>query len=228
VKRTVLVLTGLLALAAAAYVGGRLWAQPGGAPAAPPEPRTRVALVNLLFVLEKYERGQSLQNELKEIAKPFQAKETAKMAEREKLVKEAQDPKCTAERREAIEKQVKLLDRERQDNKGDYDSALAKKGDEALKMLFMEVQDAASRYAQAHNFDLVLHFNDATTRERYYSPAMIQRKLTPAVCMPLYAAPGMDISQQVVDALNAAYRRQGAAPAATGAPAAAAPAAGTH
>jgi hypothetical protein len=38
----------------------------------------------------------------------------------------------------------------------------------------------------------------------------------------------MDISQQVVDALNAAYRRQGAAPAATGGAAAAAPAAGTH
>jgi Skp family chaperone for outer membrane proteins len=219
VKRTVLVLTGLLALVAAVYVGGRLRAQTGGTPAAAPEPRTRIALINLLFVLEKYERGMSLQNELKEIAKPFQAKETAKAAEREKLVKEAQEPKCTAERREQIENDVKRLDRERQDNKSDYDKALAKKGDEALKILYMEIQDAASRYAGAHNFDLVLHFNDATTRERYYSPAMIQRKLTPAVCMPLYAVRGMDISEQVVNDLNADYRRHAAPAAPAGAPA---------
>ena len=57
-KRTVVVLTGLLALVAAAYVGGRLRAQTGAAPA--PEPRTRIALINLLFVLEKYERGSAL------------------------------------------------------------------------------------------------------------------------------------------------------------------------
>ncbi len=220
-KRTVLVLTGLLALATAAYVGGRLRAQPGTAPAAAPEPRTRIALINLPYVLGKYERGMAMQSELKEIAKPFQDRETAKATQREQLVKEAQGPKCTPERREQIEGDVKKLDRERQDNKSDYEKALAKKGDEALKMLFREVQDAAQRYAVAHNFELVLHFNDATTAESYYSPAMIQRKLAPAVCMPLYAVPGMDISQQVVNDLNAAYRRTGAAPApaAAGAPA---------
>jgi Skp family chaperone for outer membrane proteins len=220
VKRTVLVLTGLLALVAAAYVGGRLWAQPGGTAAAPPpEPRTRIALINLLFVLEKYERGVALQAELKRAAEPYQAKETAKMAEREKLVKEAQGPKCTAERREQIEADVKKIDRERQDNKADYEKTLAKKGDEAMKILYREIQDAASRYAQAHNFELVLHFNDATTTERYYSAAWIQRKLTPAVCMPLYAVRGMDISEQVVNDLNAAYRRTASPPAPAGAPA---------
>jgi Skp family chaperone for outer membrane proteins len=216
VKRTVLVLTGLLALLAAVYVGGRLWAQPGTAPAAPPEPRTRIALLNLLYVLEKYERSTALQNELKKSAEPYQAKETAKTAEREALLKEGQGPKCTPERREQIEADIRRIDRERQDNKADYDKLLAKKGDEALKILYREIQDAAQRYAQAHNFELVLHFNDATTPERYYSAAMIQRKLTPAVCMPLYAVPGMDISQQVVNDLNAGYRRTApaAAPAA--------------
>jgi Skp family chaperone for outer membrane proteins len=209
VKRTVLVLTGLLAVAAAAYVGGRLRAQTG-APA--PEPRTRIALINLLYVLEKYERGKALNEEMKGLAKPFQDKDLAKVAERDKLVKEAQDPKCTTERREQIEKDVKRLERERQDNKTDYDAAMNKKSDESLKILYMEIQDAATRYAQAHNFDLVLHFNDATTRERYYSGPFIRGKMQPTVCMPLYAAAGMDISQQVVDALNAAYRRTAATP----------------
>jgi Skp family chaperone for outer membrane proteins len=220
VKRTVLLLTGLLALAAAAYVGGRLRAQTTGAPA--PEPRTRVALINLLYVLEKYERGKALNEEMKAVAQPFQAKDTAKMAERDKMVKEAQDPKCTAERREQLEKAVKQIDRERQDNKADYDAAMNKKSDESLKILYCEIQDAATRYAQAHNFDLVLHFNDATTRERYYSGPFIRGKMQPTVCMPLYAAAGMDISSQVVDALNSAYRRT--APTA-GTPAAEAPAA---
>ncbi len=221
-KRTVLALTGLLALAAAAYVGGRLRAQTTGAPA--PEPRTRIALMNLLYVLEKYERGKALNEEMKTLAQPYQTRDTGLLAERDKKVKEAQDPKCTAEKREQLEKEVKQIERQRQDNKADYDAAMAKKSDESLKILYMEIQDAATRYAQAHNFDLVLHFNDATTRERYYSGPFIRGKMQPTVCMPLYAAPGMDISQPVVDALNAAYHRTATAPAA-GAPAAAAPAA---
>ncbi len=200
-KRTVLVLTGLLALAAAAYVGGRLRAQSTGAPA--PEPRTRIALMNLLYVLEKYERGKALNEEMKGVAQPFQAKDTGLVAQRDKMVKEAQDPKCTAEKREQLEKEVKQIERQRQDNKADYDAAMNKKSDEALKILYQEIQDAASRYAQAHNFDLVLHFNDATTRERYYSGPVIRSKMQHTVCMPLYAAPGMDISKELVDTLNA-------------------------
>ena len=159
---------------------------------------------------------------MKAIAKPYQDRDLEKVTARDKLVKEAQDPKCTAERREQIEKDVKRLERERQDNKTDYDAAMNKKSDESLKILYMEIQDAATRYAQAHNFDLVLHFNDATTRERYYSGPFIRGKMQPTVCMPLYAAAGMDISSQVVDALNSAYRRT--APTA-GTPAAEAPAA---
>jgi Skp family chaperone for outer membrane proteins len=224
VKRTILLLTGLLALAAAAYVGGRLRAQTTGAAPAP-EPRTRIALINLLFVLEKYERGKALNEEMKLVAKPFQEKDQLKVAERDKMVKEAQDPKCTAERREQLEKDVRQIERQRQDNKAEYDAAMNKKSDESLKILYMEVQDAVTRYAQAHNFELVLHFNDATTRERYYSGPFIRGKMQPTVCMPLYAARGMDISEQVVNDLNAAYRRTAGTPApAAGAPAGAAPA----
>lgn len=218
-KRTVLVLTCLLALVAAVYVGGRLRAQTAGAPA--PEPRTRIALINLLYVLEKYDRAKALNEEMKSTAKPFQDRDAAKVALRESKIKEAQAPGCTAEKRAQLEKDVKQIDRERQDNKSDYDAAMNKKSEEALKILYMEIQDAATRYAQAHNFDLVLHFNDATTREKYYSAQSIRLKIQPTVCMPLYASPGMDISQPVVDALNAAYRRTAATPApAAGAPAA--------
>src|SRR5262245_4205815 len=64
VKRTVILAAGAVALSAALYVGN-LWAQtgarPGTAPAPAPapaaaEPRTRVALINLTYVIKHYSK----------------------------------------------------------------------------------------------------------------------------------------------------------------------------
>jgi len=200
-----MVLAGVVALGVMVYVG-RLWAQQtGGARTAAPEPRTRVALLNLTYVVKNYKKYQTFQEEIKKAIDPYQLKDAGKKKEAEALAKEAQLPATTAERRAAIEKQMRTLQRELEDNKAEAKAFLDKKSDDQLKILYMDVQAAAHRYALAHNFELVLHYNDATTPEEFHSPQNIARKMQAGACMPLYAAPGMDISNEVVTALNAAY-----------------------
>jgi hypothetical protein len=63
---------------------------------------------------------------------------------------------------------------------------------------------------------MVLSYNDATTSQEYWSPMNIMRKLQQGACTPLYFTRGMDISADVVTALNQAYGRVAPAPGAGG------------
>src|SRR5262249_46507016 len=78
-----------------------------------------------------------------------------------------------------------------------------------MQVLYGDVQAAARRYAQAHDLDLVLHYNDAVDARDYWSGANLARKMQAGALMPLYAAPGMDISKEVIAALNADLRKKG-------------------
>jgi Skp family chaperone for outer membrane proteins len=216
VKRKIIVAGGLLALGAVLYAG-RLGAQQGAAPApaAAPAPRTRVALLNLTYVMKNYAKFITFQEEMKKSFTPFQQFERDKKAAAETLSKEAQDPKTAESRRDDLVKQLKGIQRELEDNKAAAQAFLGKKGDEQMKILYLDIMEAAQRYARAHDFELVLHYNDATTREDFLSPQNIARKLQAGALMPLYAVAGLDISKEVVEALNYPLRGQvpaGAAP----------------
>ncbi len=208
-KRKVIVAAGLLALGAVLYVG-RVWAQQGGgAPAAAaPAPRTRIALLNLTYVIKNYQKFVTFQDEMKKAIEPFQKVDRDKKALAETLAKEAQDPKTPETRREDLARQLKAIQREVQDNNDAAKQFLGKKGDEQMKILYLDIMDAAQRYARAHDFELVLHYNDATTREDFLSPQNIARKLQAGALMPLYAVAGLDISKEVVEALNYPLRGQ--------------------
>jgi Skp family chaperone for outer membrane proteins len=206
VKRTVVITAAVVTLALAVYAGAQLRAQqptPARAPAA--EPRTRIALLNLAYVIKNYKKTESFQAEIKAEFKNYEARAQAKRAQMEQLAKHASDPKTTPEQRESDEKTITQLKREMEDINAEAKSVLGKKGDEQMVILYREIQDAAGRYAVAHNFEAVFHYLDATTQQDYYSPNMIVRKLQSPSLMPMYQAPGLDISVEVVMALNASY-----------------------
>ncbi len=97
---------------------------------------------------------------------------------------------------------MKDLKRKIEDNNTEAKLVLGKKSDDQMKILYMDVLEAAQRYAISHEFDMVLHYNDAVTKEDYFSAMNIARKVQTGALMPLYAAPGMDISTEVVHMLN--------------------------
>lgn len=214
---------GLVAvvLGGMAWVGGRLTAQSGAVAGA--DSRSRVALLNLSHVLKNYQKAVVLNNELKDIAAPFQQRAKAKAAQYEALAKEAQ---TKPDQRELYEKQARQLKREMEDLSNETQQVMAKRQDDALVLIYKEVQDASQRVAMSQGFDMVLSYNDATTSQEYWSPMNIMRKLQQGACTPLFFTRGMDISSDVVSALNQAYGRTAPAPGGAGA-APGAPAAGT-
>src|SRR5262249_43272033 len=146
--------------------------------------------------------------QLKHDAEPYELKNKTKTAERDALSKQMSDPSTPADKRDGMQKQIVDITREIEDNKRDAQKAITKKQTDMLKIVYGDVQDAAIRYARAHNFEMVLHYNDMITREDYTSVGNIVRKMEQSACIPLYWAPGMDISMQVVESLNASFQSQ--------------------
>lgn len=206
VKRTVIVATGVAVLGLAVIVSSQLKAQAPATttPAAPTATnKSRVALLNLTYVVKNYTKFTTFQNELKTAVDPFQVKDTAWKKQGEALVKESQDPKTTVEKRDVIEKQLKDLQRQIEDNKNEAAKVLQKKQEDQLKILYGDVRVAAYRYAQAHGYDMVLHYNDAITEQDYNSGPNIARKMQAGALMPIYMSPGVDVSVEIVKTLNA-------------------------
>jgi Skp family chaperone for outer membrane proteins len=208
VKRTVIIAAGVVALGLALYVG-RLWAQTGGVPARPaaaPEPRTRVALINLANVIRNYDKFKTFQDELKGSVGYYTANEARWKPDAEKLARELQDPKLEPAQRDQKERALKDLQRKLEDNKAEANKMVGQKQEAQIKILYQDVQATVQRYALAHNFELVLHYNDAVDPQDVNSAQNIARKMGAGALMPMYWANGMDISQQIIATLNQAHR----------------------
>src|SRR5262245_34433526 len=179
---------------------------------------SKVALLNLTYVIKNYNKFKTFQAELKSAVDPFQAKDTAWKKEGENMVKESQDPKTTAERKDQIENKLKELTRLTEANKMRASKVLNNNQGEPLKILYNDVRAAAFRYAPAHGHDMVLHHNDAVTEQEYNSEPNISRKMQAGALMPIYMAAGVDISYELVKTLNASMGGGGTPAPATGTP----------
>jgi Skp family chaperone for outer membrane proteins len=195
---------GCVVVALAGVVGmGRLWAEGKDKKTAKPAaPKTRVALINLTGVIKNYEKYKNFHKEIEATAKPFQERDKTMRARAEKLAKELQVPDLPAEKKEKIAASLKKLQRQAEDNSAKAKLTLGKKSDTQMKTLYEDVLEAGKRYAAAHDFDLVLHYNDATTQPDRSSVPNIARKLQAGALMPVYVTDGLDITQEITDLLN--------------------------
>ena len=105
---------------------------------------------------------------------------------------------------------LKELDRQVQDLGETAKKTLAKMQDEQAVQIYREVEQAVQAYARAYDIEMVLHYNDAMVPADLYRPANVQRKLQTGACMPMYTAPGMNITDMIAQMLNQSL---GAAPA---------------
>lgn len=203
-KRTVLLAVGALALGLAIHVSTLLAQSTSPATATTTSAaKSRIAMINLTYVVKNYTKFKTYQDELKKTVDPYQTKDNALKAQGEKLAKEAQT--ASGERRDQIERQMKELQRQMEDNKNDAQKIVIKKQEDQLKTLYMDVRSVVERYAQAHSYEMVLHYNDATTSEEYWSPQNIARKMQAGALVPMYMGTGIDISANIVSTLNSSY-----------------------
>jgi Skp family chaperone for outer membrane proteins len=205
VKRSMAWTVGLLSLGAAVYFGSQLWAQPATRPAA--SAQTRVAVLNLRWVIKNYAKYQTFIDLMKAEEKKYITELTAKQKQLEEKAKEAEKiPPADAKRREAIEQEARNIQRDMEDIKLRARKEVAQKSNDEMVKVYKEVRDAAYRHAQSQGFDLVLHFEGPADSGEVDSPVLVTRNMNAGGCVPLYWNPNLDISASVLKALNAPFR----------------------
>ncbi len=218
-KRKVSLAAAAAALGLAVYFSSRLWAQ-APAPSAQPPAQTRVALVNTVQVIKSYHKYKTFEDEQRRLAKPYEDRNKAYQDNLKEWQKVLENASAPAEHREKAEKEIKERKRQIEDNIGEFKRILAKKSDEQLVQLYREVEDAIKRYAASNGFHIVLQFDERTNPAEIYSPQNIQRKIqgsaVSGATVPVYIAPGLDITGGVVTLLNGASNAAAAPPAAPG------------
>jgi Skp family chaperone for outer membrane proteins len=200
--RKLLCVGGACLLLGLGLLAGRSWS---AAKPAPPRPRSHVGLLNLAYVIKKYDRYSSIQAELKEAVSRYQETDSKLKEELEAVRKEAALT-ANVERREELEQKGKELMRSIEDNKARAQKELTRKHEDHLRVLYKDVQATAEKVAVSRGFEMVLHFNDTDNAKDYWSPPNVARKVQAGALMPLYHVPGVDISKEVVALLNETYR----------------------
>jgi len=209
VKRTFVVVAGLLAVGAAAYLGSRVWGQNqgGGQPSGGPL-RTRIALVNMVQVLKNYTKFKQDEEHLKTDIKAVEGQIEPLRNRLIQLKTEINKPGVEAAAREPMEKEGRQIQIKLQDLQEEANKKLGKmQGDMAVK-IYHEVEEAVQLFARVNDIELVLMYNDAdrnspNKENEFYSPGNVGRKMTmfgPA--MPLVYDPRMDITVAVTQMLN--------------------------
>lgn len=208
-KRTLGMVIGVVSIGVMAYIGARLWAQ-GGAPPqstgtqpAPQPLRTPIRIVNMSYIVKNYNRWKNFQIEYKAAyTKEYEEKIQPDKPKLDAWTAKLQDPKTPQAEREQAEKEVRKLQRKMQEISDEAKQKLGKMQADMFVKIYREVEDAVAGIARSNSLELVLFYSDAKEEPDLHAVGNIERKLGNGACMPMYAAPGMDISDFVLNYLN--------------------------
>jgi Skp family chaperone for outer membrane proteins len=202
VKRSLVWTASVLALATAVYCGSRLGAKPTPAPAPAP---TRVALLNIRSAVKNYVRYQRFMEGMKKLDREYLEAVKAKQKKLEALNREIEALQGAA--RADKEQQALVLRREVEDLTTKFRREAAEKGQAEMVVVYKQIRDAATKYARAHQIDLVLHFEGPSDKDDVDSTELITRMMNAGGATPLYFNPSLDITGPVVETLNDRFQR---------------------
>jgi Skp family chaperone for outer membrane proteins len=213
-----LLVAAIAALGAAAYYGTQLGAQQTPAAASV---GTRVGVVNVGTVFTKYAKAVAFKEELQKTIKPYKDKADVwrkQMIEYQDLLQKQDFAKY---KKEDLEKAVKDRKRAMEDMDMEVRNLIGKQQEEQLVQLWKEVTTHIRAYGASKGFHVVMGYGDPMDAKELDTFPNINRKMQGmdlgGLC-PLYVAQGLDISEEVVQSLNAAYQQNRPAAGATGAP----------
>ena len=201
-KRKVGVFAVLAALGLIGYMGSQLVAQNtqgDSTKVAPTRPKTAIAVFNLSNVMENCDHAKTFIAESKADAKSLQAQIEPMLKKFEELKKKIVE--TPQDQREKYADQYKKMERDIKDFEDQGKEQIKKKSDQQIKILYKEIEDAAIRLAKYRNIDLVMHYNDFVN-DLKDQPANIRNKFINAPLFPVYSAPGVDVTEDILKMLN--------------------------
>ena len=208
-KRTFTRLAALATVGTALACAPEAGAQPGAAPAgggtpAPAAPRAqRICIVNMPKVLREYNKANFQGQEITEKRQAYVSVVTTKrekLAEINKLFNGAANP----EQKKMYQEQALQVQREIEDIDRKAQAELTQLSNDTIVRVYQEIKGVIADIAKANNLDMVLAYPAATKPEEENSPQVAQLMLQAPALTPFYHR-GMDITDVVVQTLNARY-----------------------
>gem|GEM_PF-1330401 len=208
-KRTYLLLAGILGFVGAANSVSAQAPPVAAAPARTDKPR--VAMFNVAKVMKDFGKWQywsaTMQN------KRFDAQmELMKLrAEVMELTKKV-ETEPLQQKKEELGRLLVVRQREFEDKEGTARKQLDTESATLLKTMYTEIQTAVKAIVEQNGYDIVFTHIDATTTEEAQSPMLIDMKMRPNGAVPFYVSNSVDISKVLVDTLNANFKAPGPIP----------------
>jgi Skp family chaperone for outer membrane proteins len=162
---------------------------------------TRVAAFNMLKVATEYRKTGDIKGGIEKAMK--QAEETIKEMQ-EELKKYEKLPDDPEERDQAI-KEARRLKRKLDEVADEKRDLVGKKYAEGEKEIYTDIESAVEKFARARGIDLVFFYNDASDATMKYTPSVLSKRIATSG-IPIYCGPGLDISDDIAEILNANYK----------------------
>lgn len=168
---------------------------------------SKIALINLTKVLKGYKKVAAYQEDTKKMLQPYEEKARTIQQRIEARQLELKNKELVADKREKLEEELKRDQRQMEDISNEAKKTFGKKQEEQMVIIYKEVWELTRKSGKAGGYEVVMHYNDFNVdAPEYFSAMNIGRKLQAGACIPMYVAPGVDITDEIVAALNLQYR----------------------
>lgn len=178
---------------------------------APAAGTTRVAVINLGYVLGKYERASAIKEEMQTELNKIR-EEAKKHTENLTLWQTAlQTNNLKDATKEQYEEKIIKTKRYLEDLNRQVQAKFGKSQQTQLVTLWNDIHEGVKAYTAANGIDLVLAYGEPLDKKDVMSYMNIERKMRGADqggLVPFFAGPGVDISDSVVELLNRRYRNE--------------------
>ena len=169
---------------------------------------TRIATINLAYVVKHYDKAVQWEKEFKQELARYEGATKKLRSQLEADDRELKDPATQAERKEALESEIRTLKRKLEDHEVTERKRLTQLQQEQIVILYRDVEQQIASLAKSKEIDLVMQYNDEPNPAEKNLAANITRKLTCAGMLPIYMAQSIDVSTEVLAQLNASYQKE--------------------
>lgn len=211
-KRTFAFAAAALVLGVTAYGAGQLTAQGTNQPAPASLLRGKVGVFNMSEVIKNYKRWQDFEQQrtsgLKEQQGKFEKFKGDIVAKQTELAKVAATDTASRDR---IEREIKTIQRQATELQEDLQRQYQKWEQDQVTLIYKEIETVSADIARTYQVELILHYTDPVKPDEKYHPMNLARKLQSSGITPIYMAPGIDISNWILENLNKRYTASSAA-----------------
>jgi Skp family chaperone for outer membrane proteins len=213
-KKYLIVLAAVTALAGAGYLGTRTSAQDGVKPAGATgdsKPTSKIGYINITKVIKEFQKANSMGDKILADAKRYED-ELKKMQE-ELKAEQARGAALPSEAdKEAARKTLTQKEQALREKDYDYQKDIRKRRDDMATDINSNIQRVIDSLARHHGMEMILTCPDVADAKEVGSLSDAMRRMTAPATWVAWKHPGLDLTEECVKWLNHYF------PAANGAP----------